>query len=307
MNAIHLRPVLPKLQLELTPADLWPGVKPFLLAVKHGLRHAVLPGVLLAGIAGDAHAVAQRAAYTPPAAGEHAAVDALCPLPNVATHTVVARASRRHNGATEPDVIRAVCSASRKAQSDPYLLLAIAWQESRFDPAARNRHSSARGLLQFTNATWLAVIRDFGARYGLADLAASIRSDDEGRLVVESRALRKRILALRDDPEIEAIMAAEWLGQEKVALESDMHRSATPADLYLLHLLGPGGARLFLRSLARSPAIPSIDVVGHAAAVNRSLFVRHGRWLTVAESYRGIQDSLREQIEQRTASIGRSG
>jgi hypothetical protein len=171
--------------------------------------------------------------------------------------------------------------------------MGIAWQESRFDPLARNRHSSARGLLQFTTTTWLTVMRDFGARHGHARLAAAIQTDRDGRLTVKPHALRRKILALRDDPELAAIMAAERLAQERGALEAQLGRPAKPADLYMLHFLGPTGAREFLTELARNPDKPSIYVVPHVAEPNRSLFIRDGRVLTVADTYNIIEAALR--------------
>src|SRR3954471_20115108 len=39
------------------------------------------------------------------------------------------------------DVVRAIRVAQRKTKADPAVLMGIAWQESRFDPLARNRQS----------------------------------------------------------------------------------------------------------------------------------------------------------------------
>jgi len=190
--------------------------------------------------------------------------------------------------AINADVVRAIRVAERKAKADPAVLMGIAWQESRFDPLARNKQSSARGLLQFTAVTWLTVIRDFGARHGLARYAAAIKTGQDGSLTVEPHALRRKILALRDNPELAAIMAAERLAQERGVLEERLGRPAKPADLYVLHLLGPTGAREFLTELARNPDKPSVDVVRQVATPNRGLFVRDGHVLTVADTYNMI-------------------
>jgi hypothetical protein len=203
------------------------------------------------------------------------------------------RTAPRQQADVNRDVMRAIRVAERKAKADPAILMVIARQESRFDPKARNRHSSARGLLQFTTTTWLTVIRDFGARHGFARYAAAIRTDRDGRLTVTPHSLRRKILALRDNPELAAIMAAERLAQERGVLEAQLGRPAKPADLYMLHFLGPTGAREFLTELARNPNKPSIDVVGHVAEPNRSLFVRDGRVLTVADTYNIIEAALR--------------
>ena len=121
------------------------------------------------------------------------------------------------------------------------MLLAIAWKESRFDPLARNKHSSARGLLQFTTTTWLTVIRDFGARHGLVHLAAAMSTDREGQLSVTVPRLRRAILALRDNPELQVMMAAERLRQERGVLEQQLGRPATqPIFMCCIFSVPPG-------------------------------------------------------------------
>lgn len=192
-------------------------------------------------------------------------------------------------------------------RADPFVLLAIAWQESRFDVLARNRHSSARGLLQFTTVTWLSVIRDFGAEHGLGRYAAAIKTDHDGRIIVRNRAIRRKILALRDNPELEAIMAAERLDQERRALADDLHRPVTLPDLYILHMLGPAGAKDFLTALARSPDRSSLDVVGSAAKPNLPLFVHDGHPLSVAETYDRIKAALTDQVTRHAGLFASAG
>jgi soluble lytic murein transglycosylase-like protein len=71
-------------------------------------------------------------------------------------------------------ILLALQRAEAATGANPALLLAIARRESGFDPAARNHRSSARGLMQFTSATWLEVVRDFGQRHGLAQHAVAL-------------------------------------------------------------------------------------------------------------------------------------
>ena len=201
-------------------------------------------------------------------------------------------------GTISPEVVAALQAARQKIQADPFLLLAIAFKESSFDPRARNRHSSARGLLQFTTTTWLTVVRDFGPRYGLGHLSAAIKTKQSGEMSVASPRQRRAILALRDNPGLEIAMAAERLAQERRSLELSLGRPAVPADLYVLHLLGPAGAREFLAQLAHNPDRSSVDVVGSAANRNLGLFVRNGRTLSTAEAYAAISSTLTDQAAQ---------
>ena len=140
-----------------------------------------------------------------------------------------------------PAVIDAIQLAARESHIDPHLLAAIAWRESRFDPDAANRRSSARGLLQFTATTWLRVVRDFGSRHNIGHLAAAIRKAPSGELLVSETHLRAEILRLRSDPVLSAKMAADLMSHQNAAMEEQLGHPVTSADFYLLHVLGPSG------------------------------------------------------------------
>ena len=107
------------------------------------------------------------------------------------------------------------------------LLHAIAWQESRFRHAARNSRSSASGLMQFTSATWLEVVRDHGAKHGLAAEAAALSTDPRtGTISARNHRILARILKLRFNPRLSAIMAAERLAAAEASLEQADRPSA---------------------------------------------------------------------------------
>jgi len=188
-------------------------------------------------------------------------------------------------------ILLALQRAEAATGANPALLLAIARRESGFDPAARNHRSSARGLMQFTSATWLEVVRDFGQRHGLAQHAVALSAAPRGS-VPQNAQLVAEVLRLRDDPRIAAVMTAERLETWHKPLEQALGREVTPTDLYFIHLLGPAGARRFLIELARSPGQAAVGVVGRAAKANRSLFVRDRRALSLAEVHRDVAQSL---------------
>jgi Transglycosylase SLT domain len=233
---------------------------------------------------------------------------------------IVATAARKPAAAARPDpannagapvspaVSRALDRAARATGADPALLLAMAWKESRFDPAARNPLSSARGLMQFTRATWLEAVRDFGPRHGLAGHAALLSTDPrDGAISARDPRHLARILKLRDDPRLSAVMAAERIAGERGGLERALGRAAAPADLYLVHLLGPAGARRFLAELRRAPSRPALEAVGQdSVGANQGVFVARGdgsggRALSLAEVYAAVEGSV---AEQRTARAG---
>jgi hypothetical protein len=188
-------------------------------------------------------------------------------------------------------VLAALQRAEAATGADVALLFAIARRESGFDSAARSRGSSARGLMQFTSATWLEVVRDYGSRHGLARHAAVLASVPRGSAPTDRRLVTE-VLRLRDDPRLASALAAERLEGWRGALEQTLGRAASGTDLYLVHLLGPAGARHFLAEMVRAPDQTAAAVVGTAARANRSIFVSHGRMLSLLEVYRDLARSL---------------
>ena len=106
-------------------------------------------------------------------------------------------------------VVSAVRQASASTGVDFSYLLEKAAVESGFNPNAKAATSSATGLYQFTDSTWLSVLQAHGAQHGLGALASEITSGPDGAPAVSNAADLQKILALRTDPEIAASMAAE--------------------------------------------------------------------------------------------------
>jgi len=170
------------------------------------------------------------------------------------------------------DVLNGIQQASANTGVDFSFLMAQAAKESGFNPDAKAKTSSASGLYQFVEQTWLSVVRKHGAEYGLGDMASKIRIAEDGKLVVADRALRKEILDLRRDPEIAAAMAAEHAADNEQRLDAKLDREVTPVDLYLAHFLGLKGAVNFLRAMEADPDQSAAAISPRAAAANKSIF-----------------------------------
>lgn len=127
-------------------------------------------------------------------------------------------------------------------------LLAQANQESRLNPDAKNRNSSATGLYQFTSGTWMDMVKRHGAEHGLEKYAQAISKGADGRWTVKNKDMRKEILDLRKDPRLSALMAGEYAKDNAQVLEAKLGRKATDQDLYLAHFLGAGGAVKMIKS-----------------------------------------------------------
>ena len=168
--------------------------------------------------------------------------------------------------------------------------------ESSFNPNARARTSSATGLYQFIEQTWLATVKRHGAGHGLGWAADQIRRGANGRYYVADPQMRRAILDLRRQPEAAAAMAGEFASDNQAYLEGRLGRSAEPVDLYLAHFLGPAGAARFLRAHDANPGMAAASVAPSAARANRWVFYNRD----------GSPRSLAEIRERFAARIGGS-
>lgn len=189
-------------------------------------------------------------------------------------------------------VMNAIQSAAQKSGIDPHLLAAVAWRESRFDPSARSQRSSAKGLLQFTEGTWLQAIRNCGERCGVGLYADAIQKSRSGELVVSDKQLRAEILQRRGDPVLSAKLAAEEMRLRQAAMQDRLGRTVRSADLYLLHVLGPSGSTRFLAALVQHPTASSLKVASSRVMYNAGLLARDHRPMTVAKTYAAVEAML---------------
>lgn len=187
----------------------------------------------------------------------------------------------------DPELVNGIRRASRAAGVDFGYLMAQAARESGFRPDAKARTSSATGLFQFVEATWLDLVKRHGSAHGIAVDAPDAE-----------------LLALREDPALSAAMAAEYARGNKARLEAALGREAGRAELALAHFLGPGGAIRFLEALAANAGTEAAGLLPEAAAANRSVF--YGRGGT-ARSLGEIWDDFSRRIEREAAAWSAPG
>ncbi|MGK2909572.1 MAG: lytic transglycosylase domain-containing protein [Sphingobium sp.] len=173
---------------------------------------------------------------------------------------------------TSGRVTNAIAMASRRTGVDFSYLLGQAKIESGLNPTARASTSSATGLYQFVDQSWLAVVNDHGSEYGLDWASDAISKGSNGRYYVSDPQLRQQIMDLRKHPETASVMAAEHAADNKAYLEKRLGREAEPADLYMAHFLGVGGAAKFLAANDSTPNASAASLFPAAARANRSIF-----------------------------------
>jgi len=165
-------------------------------------------------------------------------------------------------------------------------LLATAKMESNFDPAARAPTSSARGLFQFIDQTWLGTVKEAGGQLGYGNYADAITKSSSGTYSVSDPAARRAILKLRDDPAASAAMAGVLGRSNSFKLTGRIGRRPTDSELYMAHFMGVGGAAKLISNAEANPKASGARLFPNAAAANRSIFYgRGGRTRSVAEVY----------------------
>ncbi|MEX2647941.1 MAG: transglycosylase SLT domain-containing protein [Alphaproteobacteria bacterium] len=210
------------------------------------------------------------------------------------------------SGASPDPTVRAIQVAAARSGVDFGFMLAQAALESGFDPEAQAPTSSARGLYQFTDATWLAMVRDHGAEVGLGAEAAHIGTTADGRPVVDDAAARRRILALRDDPRLSAELAARLAKDNRRALETAGGVGAVGAtELYLAHFLGAGQATKFLARLTATPDADAANLFPVEAKANQDVFHdASGRSRSLAEVYDRFEARLSAAVRDIDVASG---
>jgi hypothetical protein len=194
------------------------------------------------------------------------------------------------------DVLAALRTASRKTGLDFDYLLNTAMRESGLNVQAKSKTSSAAGLFQFVEQTWLGLVKHHGADYGLGKFASAIQEGSDGRYSVASADTKSAILALRQDPEMAAVMAGENAKQTKQSLECALGREVCGGELYAAHFLGPNAARRLIELNDSDPNSRADRAFPQAAKANKSAFYNSdGTPKSVREVYAwavGQQDTL---------------
>lgn len=203
--------------------------------------------------------------------------------------------------AIDPTILHSIQQASQATSTDFGLMMAQAAQESSFHADAKSSTSSASGLYQFVDSTWLDMMRRFGAKYGAGQLAQQIGQDASGKAVVSDPAMRKKILDLRQDPVLSAALAGEYTKLNQAEVEQALGHPLQRADLYMAHFLGASGATTFLKAVETKGSTVAADLLPEAAAANKGIFfdAQTGKARTVADIYH----SLATKIEKAASDL----
>jgi len=194
------------------------------------------------------------------------------------TDATIDLASRISGASTDiaTRVTGAIRDAARATGAGFEYLLNTAIRESNLNPNAKAKSSSATGLFQFIDQTWLGTMKQSGASLGYGKQADAISRTSSGRYVVNDPAMRNEIFALRKDPTANSLMAGAFANSNAKVLTERLGRKPTDGELYMAHFLGASGASRFIRAAEVNPNAKAAAFFPRAANANASIFYEKG-------------------------------
>jgi len=186
-------------------------------------------------------------------------------------------------------VEQAVRTASQSTGVDFSFLMRTAKRESGLDANAHAGTSSAAGLFQFIEQTWMSTMKQHGSAHGYARYADLIQLGSDGRYHVPSgEEARRTVMDLRLDPHCAAIMAGELASDHAAYLRGRVGREPTGGELYAAHFLGPQGSARLIEAVQTNPNVPAASLFPDAAATNHGVFYHDGHALSASEVYANL-------------------
>jgi hypothetical protein len=180
----------------------------------------------------------------------------------------------------------AIQKAARSTGISFQYLLTTAQIESGLNPQAQAPTSSAKGLYQFIDQTWLGTVKNDGPALGLGQYANAITQTADGHYTVADPDMRAAIMKLRSDPSTSAMMAGALARNNAAQLQASTGRAPTEGELYAAHFLGPDGAGRLINAATTNPRANAAAMFPSAAGANRNIFYnRDGSARNVSEVY----------------------
>lgn len=188
--------------------------------------------------------------------------------------------------AISQNLANALTAAGDRSGVDFGYLLQTAMRESSLNPQARANTSSAVGLFQFLEGTWLQVMKEDGGRLGYQSYANDISRTADGDYVVADPSRRAEILKLRENPQIAADLAAAFTRSNGEYLRSVFGRMPSAGELYIAHFLGAQGAEKMFKAGLDNPDQVAVNLFPRQASANRAIFYdREGQARTIRQVY----------------------
>lgn len=199
------------------------------------------------------------------------------------------------------DLPSVIAQSAERTGVDFQYLIAQAELESGMRPDAKAQTSSATGLYQFIEQTWLGLVKEKGDKYGVGWAQDAIARNANGKLSVANNAEKSAILSLRNNAELSANLAGEFARDNGGYLEQKTGHKPESVDLYLAHFLGPAGAAKFLNNMESNPCGPAAASFPQAARANRNVFFDGAG---EARSFAAIRDRFEQKLSAAAERVG---
>ncbi len=205
-----------------------------------------------------------------------------------------------------PDIIDALHNASQKTNISFELLVMKAMIESDLGRVTQSKTSSARGVFQYIEPTWIVLMKRYGNRIGYSEYADSIKySAEHKKHMVQSQTIsRQDVLDLRENPRIAALIKGYQIQDEvKILAQFKNGARVNATDHYIAHMLGLTMARKFYEfQQTESPIILANlknRYFSEAVSLNRSFFYdKTGNGLNAAQAYQAFHKRMSDKFLQ---------
>jgi hypothetical protein len=195
------------------------------------------------------------------------------------------------NGAAA-QITGAIRQAARSTGTSFEYLLTTAQLESSLNPTAQAVTSTAKGLYQFIDQTWLATMKSAGGALGFGRYANAIVQSN-GQYDVPDPAARIAIMRLRTDPTASALMAGAFARNNAAQVAQTIGRAPSEGELYIAHFLGADGAAKLISAASNQPQANAAAMFPQAASANPTIFYNG----TTPRSVRDVYGKLTNRFE----------
>lgn len=144
---------------------------------------------------------------------------------------------------------------------DPEYFMIMFGKESSFRTDAKNAKSSATGLGQFIDSTWLKTIKTHAKTLGISDQIAGMSNSE--------------LLELRKNGKVNAAVSGIFTLENAASFRKSMGREPSNEELYLMHFMGTGGGIKFVRNLRHNPEGVA-EASSQVLAANRTIYFDKG-------------------------------
>jgi hypothetical protein len=215
-----------------------------------------------------------------------------------------------------PATIDALLTAAQETGVSFELMAIKAMIESNLGTHTIAPQSSARGIFQYIDATWLSLIKRHGEKIGYASYTNALEYDPTAKHFTTSpnaNISRKDILDLRDDAHASAMIKAyQIIGEQSVLKEYKEGNAPTITDHYIIHMLGQPLSRTFYRlKNSNSPIIPASlknGMFNQAIALNPYFFYDDNKnALNASQIYERFAKTTARKIDELRAIDKRHG